>query len=182
MFNSAQIKKLQSKVGKKVDNEIRIREEKQKQEHISNMIEIKQQGLKIEQSNPDRGRFICLFDNIYYTINTETNKVIAIPFFRREEIVAFENMATINNKTYYLMHKQTYDFNNRIIQFMSKHYASIKIAVASQKSESLFNKDKLAHMLHLGSIFEEFQKEFPDSSPLLFKQAVNMMDSLISNY
>jgi hypothetical protein len=175
MFNAAQIKKIQTKIGKKVDVQIKKREEKDRINRNNNLNEIRVNINQIEQEYPNRGSCICIWDKYIYKYNPKLKKVIACPELSNNITSdIFENVTPISEKrsgkSYYLMHKHAFDFNNRFMEFFSKNYAYIKMAV---------HKKELKDMLMLGTIFENFQKEFPEYTPLDFKRGVDMIDSLL---
>lgn len=173
MLNVAQIKKLQSKIGKKVDISIKEREEKARIDRNNNLNEIKINIFEIESEHPDRGSCICIWNGIVYKYDSKRNRVVDT-LIQGSDITSevFEDVTPISEqlseKSYYLMHKYAFDFNHRFMEFFSKNYVHIKIAI-----------HKKENMLMLGSIFENFQKEFPECGPLDFKRGVDMIDSFL---
>ena len=163
MLNDAQIRKLQNKVGKKVDANIKAKEEKAKQIDLANMIEMRKNIQRLQNANSDRGACSAFWKGSFYILNPKTNKVEFSPISIKETIM-FDKPEHINGKKYYFMKKEIYDLQNKALTFISEHFAEIKIASINVKNK----ENPLKNALMLGSVFEKFQKEFPNHSMMDF--------------
>lgn len=76
------------------------------------------------------------------------------------------------------MNENEFNKQRKVVEFMNKHYANIKIAVANSNGK-LDNKNKLGAYSYLGSIFGEFQKEFPEQSMIDLINYVKHYDGLL---
>ena len=173
MLNDAQIKKLQNKVGKKVNADIQAREEKEKQRVLSAMIDMRKNIQELQKVNSDRGSCLALWEGKFYKLNSRTNKVEFIIVTIKERILLDEPIYQ-NGKKYYFVKKEVYENNKKITEFMSKHYAIMRMASVQPNFAG-----NLQNVMMLGGIFEEFKKEFPESDMLEFIQIFKTYDAMV---
>ena len=182
MLNSNQIKKLQKNVGKKVDIQIQKRREEEKKVLLNNFIEIRKQIQNLQTNNPDRGNCVVQWEFKNYVLNEKTKKVTEIDLgdYDKKDL---ELIKQKNGKSYYFLNKEKMDYQHKVVEFMSTNYATIRLALNQLNIEAESPHRNLSHALGLGSVFQEFQKEFPECSMLDFRDYFHgfekfMMESL----
>jgi hypothetical protein len=178
-MNDKQIKKLMKKVSKPFE-EKRKKQEAEKaikrKEHEKNLSEIRQTIENFEIKYPNRGNCCCLWNNNIYVV--KDNKIMIINSRIDQLKIAFELIEKQNDREYYMLDEHTYTELKKLLDWVAENYAQIKIAVASANSKTEA-KNKLLNMSILGSIFEKFQKEFPDKSMMHLIDAIKTMDSIM---
>jgi hypothetical protein len=183
MLNDAQMKKLQKQVGKKVDVEIKKRDdiEKAKKEledkkKLANLIEMRKEAQALEDLNKDRGTCFVLWEGNFYGLNHKTNKMQIAPISMKERFSLDEPCKIGENKTYFFLLKDVYDQQKKLMKFMSENYATVKFAVNAINRQ---DKESVVNALMLGDTFKKFQSEFIGSSMLDFIQSFRAFDSML---
>lgn len=151
-MNNAQIKKLQNKVAQKL---------KTKQDLDSNnVVKI---IVDIEKRNPNRGKCACLYKNSFYKV--KNGKLVLIDcvdsnFIRDND--EYELIEANGDRKYYLQTIEAINKYKKIIDWMAKNFALIKIAESMAKSDEAGKRLEGMHLL--GSVSIDFSENFPDKS------------------
>ena len=182
MLNSNQIKKLQKNVGKKVDVQIQKRREEEKKVLLNHLIEMRKQIQNLQTNNPDRGNCVVQWEFKDYVLNEKTKKVTEIDLGDNDK-KDLELIKQKNDKRYYFLNKEKIDYQHKVMKFMSTNYTTIRLALNQSRIEAISPHRDLSTALCLGTIFQEFQKEFPECSMLDFRDYFHgfekfMMESL----
>jgi len=181
-MNSQQIQKLMKKVAKPFDEKKKQEEAAaaiKRQEHEKNLIEMQQTITRIEEQYPNRGNCCCLWKNNIYAIKHKKLKIMNVNIGQVKEV--FKLIEKQNDSEFYMQDEQTVTESKRMMDWTAKHYAQIKISSSIINNSATKDKDKLINMAMLGSLHEEFNKEFPGSTSAHFITAVRVMDSVMQN-
>jgi hypothetical protein len=190
VLNQNQINKLMKKVGRKVEEkfdkierEQKLRQEQQRREREEQLVFITNQIKKIENENPKRGPCVCIWKNMLFGVKAtgieeKENKATATSLPVNDFRDTLDLLETIDDKQFYMFSEALFEETKKSMDWMANHYAQIKIALASIKKVDISAKDKLVQMLSLGTVFEEFQKEFPDKSMYYFKECLLAFENM----
>jgi len=167
MLNNAQIKKLQNKVGKKVDIEIKKREavekvemEKKFQHNLTNLIEMRREIQELKKVYGDCGPYFVLWKQHWYILNHD-NKVVEFDF-PIEEIQYLDKPCKVTaDKVYYFYKNDVYANQQKLYKFISDHYVTMRLAVVGVHKA---DKDSIVNMLQLNDVFKKFAAEFPNGT------------------
>lgn len=180
-LNTNQIKKIQKKVGKKVDKKIEEREREEREERVRNFKFIRKVILGIQNKNPDSGPCLCVWKGRVFGLNPNTNRVEPARGVTEDALsYQTELMEIKGDKKFFMSSKEEYQETLKVMDWMSEHYADIRLAVANMNDPSK-GFSKLVNSYSLGIIFEKFQKEFPLKTMADFIEAIKVMDNLIKS-
>lgn len=186
MMNDNQIKKLMKKTGRKIEEKFnKIAEQERKQaleqerERNKHLELIRGQIIGIQNENPKRGPCVCMWRNFIYGVID--NKVLPASLTVEEIKGSLELIKIIDDKQFFMFSEAMFEETEKSMRWMSEHYAEIKIALAKLKLPNNDYKGRLSEMLRLGSIFEEFQKEFPGKSMFYFKECLTVFERMLQS-
>jgi hypothetical protein len=180
--NTAQIKKLQKKVGKKVDKEISKRRETEEKRRKDHMIKMRENIIRYEKKYPTRGKCLCIWDGQTYLRDEKTNKVVAEPRFgvNKEMPKEFECVHTEKGKSYYMLTDYMVADHKKFMEWVANNYGIIKMAQVSMEKEEISAGDKLRNMFMLGKAGQEMAEKFPNKSIFDLREAVKYLDRTIT--
>lgn len=179
-MNPAQIKKLQNKVAKKVNADIEKQEKEEKEKLIKNLIEIRNTIVSIQKKLSNRGACLCIWNDKVYT--NKNNRAIILKRFCPKTVLddsSFEVVKSENGKVYYMMNEINYKEEKEIMEWMSNHYANLKMSLYNCNSTDPHTKVQSAYLI--GSIVTEFTEKFPTKNIFDLKNYISVMDQLLSN-
>lgn len=179
-MNIAQIKKLQNKVAKKVNADIEKREKEEKEKLIKNLIEIRNNIDSIQKEFLNRGSCLCIWDDKVY--GNKNNRAIILKQFCPETVLndsTFECVKSNNDKIYYMMIEENYKEEKEIMEWLTNHYAKLKISLYNCNSTDPHTKLEALYLI--GHIVKEFVEKFPTKNILDLKNYISVMDQLLSN-
>lgn len=185
-MNDNQIKKLMKKTGRKVEEKFnKIAEQERKQaleqerERNKHLELIRGQIIESQNENPKRGPCVCMWRNLIYGVID--NKVLPASLTVEEIKGSLELIKIIDGKQFFMFSEAMFEETEKSMRWMSEHFAEIKIALAKLKLSNNDYKGRLFEMFRLGSIFEEFQKEFPGKSIFYFKECLTALERMLQS-
>lgn len=165
--NAAQIAKIQKKVGKKVDVELEKRYEKERKEKIRNLIFIRNTINSIQKEYPDRGACFCIWNNIVYYVDKDTNKTESFCDIKPADIESRKDVELVTikrDKKFYQVSEEQARIDREIFKWFSEKYADILIAKTSiDRRNEEDPKMIFSSVMRLGYLTEEFQEKFGKS-------------------
>lgn len=173
-MNNNQMKKLMKKVGGKVERKFREKEAREREEYSRNMKEMKYNISTLQKEHPNRGRCCCVWKrNLYILENNRTvNKGPA------DKLDGLELLKTENNKQYFMFSEKGYEELLEFMNWISENYAWLKISVHKMQTNNNA-KEYLESALHIGTIYKDFQKKFPNKTPMDLKEGIQTFDMIL---
>lgn len=190
MFDAKQIKKIQKKAAPIVNIRLknledaekkRIEEQnRKKKEHFTknilpHLIEIRDNIKRIQETHKDRGACFCVWKSKIYVLTENKAKETDINFDAAFKYIELIEVA--NEKEYYMCKKDFFQKENKIYEWLIKHYATLKIAVAQMKSSV-----NLSNALLVGNLVDDFTKNFPEKSPYDLIEYIKTFDIVMNNF
>lgn len=187
MLNLAQIKKMQKKVGEKVDKDIAKREEEDKKrkqqlfvsEILPQLKKIKSGIIYYQKKHSNRkAACFCIWDNKVYQLKDDKATIIneitkSDLYTDMFEIIGEED----NNKTYFMIKEEIAIREAKIHDWLIENYATLKIITTKIKK----GEKSLVDLSILGGKSTEFIEKFPGKTPLDFIEYFNVFDSFMIN-
>lgn len=187
MLNLAQIKKMQKKVGAKVDQAIAKREEEEKKskqqkfntEILPQLKKIKSSIIYYQNKHSNRkSACFCIWDNKVYQLKND--KATIINEITKNDLYSnvFENIGEEDNdKTYFMVKEEIAIQEAKIHDWLVENYATLKFITTKIKK----GEKSLADMSILGRKSMEFTEKFSGKTPLDLIEYLKVFDSFVIN-
>lgn len=180
MFNAKQIAKLQKSVGKKVDVDIKKREEENNKKEIEkrtkekerfnkevlpNLIFIRNTINEIQKQNPDRGACFCSWKSkIHAILNSDINKAVVIGDLNEDFVTSFDLIKSVDDKKFFMLKEVIHKEEREIREWLVSNYAFLRMSMHKITKEEAVPGEKFESMAMLGGLSQKFNEKFPTKS------------------